>query len=202
MSDSNFRKSTLFWQNCYLLHFEKHFKVLTEIMTEMFLQCGLLIEADIIEMDYYKDFPKALHHHTLMGNVSTTQLTHFIMLMSFCRLGHYTEHVGDKNAALLKSTVWMSLVIMSFRATFLMRGSHNTINPYFKNLPSVIRRGVLVIVTRCMEQECSCQNHIQCDIYPTTLISEIVLFSYQHFLQHIQQTGVTRKVSNDYDTLG
>ena len=35
---------------------EKHFKVLTEIMTEMFLQCGLLIEADIIEMDYYQAF--------------------------------------------------------------------------------------------------------------------------------------------------
>ena len=46
---------------------EKHFKVLTEIMTEMFLQCGLLIEADIIEMDYYQDFLKALHHHIIYG---------------------------------------------------------------------------------------------------------------------------------------
>ena len=46
---------------------EKHFKVLTEIMTEMFLQCGLLIEADIIEMDNYQDFLKALHHHTIHG---------------------------------------------------------------------------------------------------------------------------------------
>ena len=30
---------------------EKHFKTLTNTMTEMFLQCGLLIEADIIEMN-------------------------------------------------------------------------------------------------------------------------------------------------------
>ena len=183
---------------------EKHFKVLTEIMTEMFLQCGLLIEADIIEMDYYQDFLKALHHHTIMGNVSTTQLTHFIMLMvymSFCRLKHYTEHMVDRNAALLKSTVWMSLVIMSFRTTFSMRGSHNTINPYFKTLPSVVR-SVHVVVTRYMEKECTCQNHVQCDIYPTTLTSEIVLPSYQHFLQHIHQTGMTRKVSNESDALG
>ena len=174
-------------------------------MTEMFLQCGLLIEADIIEMDYYQDFLKALHHHTIMGNVSTTQLTHFIMLMvymSFCRLKHYTEHMVDRNAALLKSTVWMSLVIMSFRTTFSMRGSHNTINPYFKNLPSVVRRSVHVVVTRYMEQECTCQNHVQCDIYPTTLTSEIVLPSYQHFLQHIHQTGMTKKVSNESDALG
>ena len=60
---------------------EKHYKVLTEVMTDMFLQCGLLIEADIIEMDNYQDFLEVLHHHTFMGNVSTTQLTHFIMLM-------------------------------------------------------------------------------------------------------------------------
>ena len=194
---------------------EKHFKVLTEIMTEMFLQCGLLIEADIIEMDDYQDFLKALHHHTIMGNISTTQLTHFIKLMvymSFYRLGHYTEHMVDKNAALLKSAVWISLVIMSFRTTFSMRGSHNTINPYFKNLLTVVRRSVHVVVTRYMEQECSCQNHIQCDIYPTTLTSEVVLPSYRHFLQHIQQTGWirqvscesgwTRKVSNESNALG
>ena len=183
---------------------EKHFKILTEVMTEMFLQCGLLIEADIIEMDHYQDFLKALHHHTIMGNVSTTQLTHFIMLMvymSFCRLKHYTMHMVDRNAALLKSAVWMSLVIMSFRTTFSMKGSHNTINPYFKNLPSVVRRSVHVVVTRYMEQECTCLNHVQCDVYPTTLTSEVVLPSYQHFLQHIHQTGMTKKVSNESDAL-
>ena len=75
-------------------------------MTEMFLQCGLLTEADIIEMDHYQDFLKALHHHTIMGNVSTTQLTHFIMLMvymSLCKLVHYTENMEDRNAALICS---------------------------------------------------------------------------------------------------
>ena len=183
---------------------EKHFTVLTEIMTEMFLQCGLLIETDIIEMDHYQDFLKALHHHTIMGNISTTQFTHFIMLMvyvSFCRLNHYTEHMVDRNTALLKSTFWMSLVIMSFRTTFSMRGSHNTINPYFKNLPSIVKRSIHVVVTRYMELECTCHNHVQCDIYPTNLTSEVVLPSYQHFLQHIQQTGMTKKVSNGSDTL-
>ena len=104
----------------------------------MFLQYGLLIEGDIIEMDHYQDFQKALHHHTIMGNLSTTQLTHFIMLMvymSFCRLKHYTMHMVDRNPTLMKSAIWMSLVIKSFRTTFSMKGSHNTINPYFKNLP-------------------------------------------------------------------
>ena len=140
-----------------------------------------------------------------MGNVSATQLTHFIMLMvymSFCRLKHYTEHMEDRNAAMLKSIVWMSLVIISFRTTFSMKGSHNTINPYFKNLSSVVRRSVHLVVTRYMEQECTCQNHVQCDIYPTTLTSEIVLPSYQDFLQHIHQAGMTKKVSNESDVLG
>ena len=51
---------------------EKHFNDLTEIMTEMFLWCGLLKEADIIEMDNYQDILKLLHHQSVMGNVSTT----------------------------------------------------------------------------------------------------------------------------------
>ena len=183
---------------------EKHFKVLTEIMTEMFIQCGLLIEADIIEMDNYQNSLKAMHHHAVMGNISATQITHFIMLMvymSFCRHKHYTEHMEDRDAVLLKTTIWMSLVIMSYRTTFAIRGSHNTINPYFKNLPSVVRRNSHVAVTKYMEQVCTCQNHVQCDIYPTTLTSEVVLPSYQHFLQHIHQTGMTKKVSNESDAL-
>ena len=145
-------------------------------MTEMFLQCGLLIEADIIEMDNYQDFLKVLHHHAVMGNISTTQVTHFIMLMvymSFCRLKHYTEHIGDRNGEILKQSIWMSLVIISFRTTFSMKGSHHTINPYFKDLPSVVRRNIHVAVTRYMEQECTCQNHVQCDLYPTTLPSNL-----------------------------
>ena len=107
----------------------------------------------------------------------------------------------DRNAALLKSAVWMNLVIMSFRTTFSMKGSQNTINPYFKILPSVVRRGVYVVVTRYMEQKCICLKHVQCDVYPTTLTSEVVLPSYQHFLQHIHQTGMTKKVSNESDAL-
>ena len=173
-------------------------------MTEMFLQCGLLIEADIIEMDY-QNFLKALHHHAVMDNISTTQITHFTMLMvymSFCRLKHYTEHMEDRNAVLLKTSIWMSLVIISFRTTFSLRRSHNTINPYFKNLPSVVRRNLHVAVTRYMKQEWTCQNHVQCEIYPTTLTSEVVLPSYQYFLQHIHQTGMTKKVSNESDALG
>ena len=79
---------------------EKHFKVLTELFTEMFLQCGLLFEKNIIEMDNYQDFLKVLHHHSVMGNISTIHVTHFIMLMvymSFCRLKDYTEYIGDRN---------------------------------------------------------------------------------------------------------
>ena len=53
---------------------EKQYKVLTEVMTEMFHQCGLLSKAEIIELDNYEDFLKVLHHHTFMGNVSTISL--------------------------------------------------------------------------------------------------------------------------------
>ena len=123
-----------------------------------------------------------------MGNISTTQVTHFIMLMvymTFCRLKHCTEYIGGRNGELLKSSIWMSLLFISFRTTFSMKGGHQIINPYFKDFPSVVRRNLHVAVIRYMEQECTCQNHVQCDIYPTSLTSEVVLPSYQHFLQHI-----------------
>ena len=42
-----------------------------------------------------------------------------------------------------------------------------------------------------MEQECHCQNHIQCDIFPSPLTAEIVLQSYQHFIQYLHQKGYT-----------
>ena len=141
---------------------------------------------------------------TLWVTYIPPKLTDFIMLMvhmSFCILKHYTIYMVERSAALLKSVVWISLVIMSFRTTFSMKGSHNTINPYFKYLPSVVRRSVHVVVTRYMEQECACLNHVQCDVYPTTLTSEVVLPSYQHFLQYIHQTGITKKVSNESDAL-
>ena len=94
-----------------------------------------------------------------MGNVSTTQLTHFTILMvymSFCRLNHYTRCMTDKEAVLLKVAVEMTLVIMAFRATFSMKGGYNIINSYFKTLPSEVRRNIHVVTTRYMEQECTC----------------------------------------------
>ena len=173
-------------------------------MTEMFHQCGLLSEAEVIELDNYEDFLKVLHHHTFMGNVSTTQLTHFIMMMvymSFCRLNHYTKCMTDEEAVLLKVAVQMTLVIMAFRTTFSMKGGHKIINSYFKTLPSEVRRNIHVVTTRYMEQECTCQNHVQCDIYPTQLTSQVVLPSYEHFLQHLQLTGMTKRISNESDVL-
>ena len=68
---------------------EKQYKVMTELMTHLFQQCGYLPEENIIELDNYNDFLKTLQHHVFMGNVSITQLTHYMMLMvykSFCRL--------------------------------------------------------------------------------------------------------------------
>ena len=43
---------------------EKQYKVMTELMTHMFQQCGYLQE-NIIELDNYQDFLKALQHHVL-----------------------------------------------------------------------------------------------------------------------------------------
>ena len=48
---------------------EKQYKVKTELMTHMFQQCGYLPEENIIEMDNYQDFLRALQHHVYMGNV-------------------------------------------------------------------------------------------------------------------------------------
>ena len=183
---------------------EKQYKALTEVMTEMFQQCGLLIETDIMEMDNYRNFLKVLQHHIYIGKLSTTQLTHFIILrvyMSFCRLNHYTQYMPDKDAVLLKEAVQMTLVIMAFKTSFSVKGGHNKINPYFKNIPSEVRRNVHIITSRYMEQECTCQNHVQCDFYPTLLTSQVVLPSYQHFLQHLQLTGMTKLFSNESDAL-
>ena len=52
-----------------------------------------------------------------------------------------------------------------------------------------------------MEQDCTCHNHVQCNTIPTTLISEVVSPSYQHFLQRIHQTGTTKRVSNETDAI-
>ena len=38
---------------------EKQYKVLIEVMIEMFHQCGFLSEAEVIEIDHYQDFLKS-----------------------------------------------------------------------------------------------------------------------------------------------
>ena len=111
-----------------------------------------------------------------------------MVYMSLCRQKHYTEYLEDRPGEMLKASIWMTLVIMSFRTTFSMKGGHNIINPYYKNLPSVVRRNLHVVVIYYMEQDCLCANHVQCDTVPTTLTLEMVLPSYQHFLQRTHQT--------------
>ena len=131
----------------------------------------------------------------LMGNVSFNQLGQFLILMtymSFCRINHYTNYMKEEDAVNLEVAVWMNIVIMAFRTPFHAEGSHRTINPYFKVLNTIIRRRLHVILTRYLEQECVCQNHVQCDLFPNTLTSEIILLSYQYFLQYIQEKGFSR----------
>ena len=173
---------------------EMHYKVLSEVMTTMFHQCGILMDWNIFEIQNYELFLRALYHHLVMGTVNMTQVGHFLILMtymSFCRLNHYTDYLSDREGAMIEPALWMCLVIISFRSTFQMKGAHRTINPYFKVLPTKVRRRLHVIITRYMEQECHCQNHVQCDIFPSPLTTEIVLPSYQHFIQYLHQKGYT-----------
>ena len=171
---------------------EKQYKVLTELMTHMFQQCGYLQEENIIELSNYQDFLRALQHHVFMGDVSVTQLIHFIILMvymSFCRLTHYTEYMTDRDAVLLKAAIHISLVIIAFKTTFSMRGGHHSINPYMTNLPPVVRRNLHIVNTRYIEQQCTCKNHVQCDINPIPLTTEVVLPSYQHYIYRFNLYG-------------
>ena len=111
-----------------------------------------------------------------------TQVGHFLILMtymSFCRLNHYIDYLSDSEEALIEPALWMCLVIISFRLTFHMKETHRTINPYFKVLPTKVKRRLHVIITRYMKQECHCENHIQCDIFPSPLTTEMILPSYQ-----------------------
>ena len=163
-------------------------------MTTMFHQCGILMDCNIFEMQNYELFLKALHHHLVMGTVNMTQVGHFLILMtymSFCRLNHYTDYLSDSEEALIEPALWMSLVIISFRSTFHMKEAHRTINPYFKVLPTKVKRRLHVIITRYIEQECHCENHVQCDIFPSPLTTEMILPSYQHFIQYLHQKGYT-----------
>ena len=171
---------------------EKQYKVLTELMTHMFQQCGYLQEENIIELSNYQDFLRALQHHVFMGDVSVTQLIHFIILMvymSFCRLTHYTEYMTNREAVLLKAAIHISLVIIAFKTTFSMRGGHHSINPYMTNLPPVVRRNLHIVNTRYIEQQCTCKNHVQCDINPIPLTTEVVLPSYQHYIYRYNLYG-------------
>ena len=174
---------------------EKHFKVLSEVMTAMFYQCGILQDYDVLAIQGYEQFLKALHHHMVMGNVTLNQLGHFLILMtymSFCRIGHYTDYMREDDAINLEIAVWMSIVIVAFRTSFHAEGAHRTINPYFNVLNTIIRRRLHVILTRYLEQECVCKNHVQCDISPNILTSEIILPSYEHFLHYILEKGFSR----------
>ena len=173
---------------------EMHYKVFSEVMTTMFHQCGILMDCNSFEMQNYELFLKALHHHLVMGTVNMTQVGHFLILMtymSFCRLNHYTDYLSDRKGAMTEPALWMCLVIISFRSTFQMKGAHRTINPYFEILPTKVRRRLHVIITRYMEQECHCENHVQCDIFPSPLTIEMILPSYQHFIQYLHQKGYT-----------
>ena len=113
---------------------EEHFKVLSEVMTAMFYQCGILQDYDVLTIQGYEQFLKALHHHMVMGNVTIIQLGHFLILMtymSFWRIGHYTTYMKEEDAINLEIAVWMSIVIMAFKTSFHAEGAHRTINPYF-----------------------------------------------------------------------
>ena len=184
---------------------EKHFKILSEVMTVMFYQCGILQDYDVLAIHGYEQFLKALHHHMVMGNVTINQLGQFLILityMSFFRINHYTNYMRNEDTINLEVAVWMSIVIMAFRTSFHAEGSHRTINPYFKVLNTIIRRRLHVIITRYLEQECVCKNHVQCDLFPNILTSEIILPSYQHFLQYIQEKGISRfSITNESEAL-
>ena len=119
-----------------------------------------------------------------------------MVYMSFCRLNHYTEYMSNRDAVLLKAAVHISLVIMAFKTTFSMRGGHHSENPYMKNLPPIVRRNLHVVNTRYIEQQCTCKNHVQCDIYPIPLTTEVVLPNYQHYLYIHNLYGHISKETN------
>ena len=106
-----------------------------------------------------------------------------MVYMSICGLKHYSDAMEDRHAMMLKSSIWMTLVIMAFRTAFTMMGGTKIINTYYRNLPATVRRHLHVAVIRYMEQGCMCPNHVQCDIVPFSLTSEVVLPSYQHYLE-------------------
>ena len=82
---------------------QKHFQALTEMMTKVFLHCGLVDDEWVIEVTNYQDFLKVLLHHLVLGNISTTQVTQFTILMvymSACRMKHYSEYMQNRHSGL------------------------------------------------------------------------------------------------------
>ena len=87
----------------------------------------------------------------------------------------YSDGMETRHPQMLNSSISLTLVIMAFRTTFSMKGGCKIINTYYRNLPAKVRRHLHVAVIRYMEQDCMCPNHVQCDIVPLTLTSEVVL---------------------------
>ena len=88
---------------------------------------------------------------------------------------------------------------MAFRTTFSMKGGCKIINIYYRNLPAIVRRHLHVAVIRYMQQDCMCPNHVQCDIVPLTLTSEVVLPAYQHYLE--REYHIKEAMMNESETL-
>ena len=57
------------------------------------------------------------------------------------------------------------------------------------NLPPVVRRNLHIVNTSYIEQQCTCKNHVQCDINPIPLTTEVVLPSYQHYIDRFNLMG-------------
>ena len=91
----------------------------------------------------------------------------------------------NEDAINLEVAVWMSIVIMALRTSFHAEGSHRTINLISRCwTPS---SGDYMSSLLDIWNKCVCQNHVKCDLFPNTPTSEIILPSYQHFLQYIQE---------------
>ena len=95
----------------------------------------------------------------------------------------------DREAVLLKAAIHISMVIIAFKTTFSIQGGHHSINPYMKNLPPVVRRNLHIVNTKYLKQQCTCKNHVQCDINPIPLTTEVVLPSYQHYIYRFNLYG-------------
>ena len=63
----------------------------------------------------------------------------------------------------------------------------------------MVRRNLHVVNTRYLEQQCTCKNHVQCDIYPVPLTTEVVLPTYPHFLNVHKLFG---NISRETNILG